>query len=483
MNWTVLKNYLYNLGYQVVLILTPLITAPYVSRVFGADGVGVYSYTSSVVSIFTLFASMGLNNYGQREIAKARDDKDKLSVLFWELFLARLLTTLLVIAAYVAFVINSNQYQVEYWVQIFSLMAIALDVSWFFQGLEDFRLVAIRNTVIRLIIVALILILIKEKSDLLLYIFLNSVSGFLGNFLYIGGLKNRVNRISLKKLDIKRHIGGIISFFIPVVATQIYSQLDKVMLGSMLNNEFESGYYNQCRMIVNIVIIVLTSLNAVLFPAVSNMFTSENASNISAVIKKAFYIEAALCLPIVFGLFFVSDNFVSWFYGPGYEEVGALIKISCPMIVFMGFGNLFGSLYLAPANKQNQMSVIYVIAAVVNVILNYFLIPVAYSRGALIASLIAEMVSCFGQAFLLFKSKFGFRISGDIIIYAIASALMYVFLILLHHIFSITGPAATLVDFIFGAAFYAAILFMMKEKVAVPIMREALGKIGYLARR
>ena len=68
-------NYLYNLIYQVFTLVTPLITAPYLARVLGADGIGLYSYTESVASYFLLFAALGISTYGQREIAYTQDDR------------------------------------------------------------------------------------------------------------------------------------------------------------------------------------------------------------------------------------------------------------------------------------------------------------------------------------------------------------------------------------------------------------------------
>ncbi len=67
------KNYVYRLLYEILILITPFITTPYISRVLGADGVGIYSYTSSIMAYFTMFAALGTAAYGAREIAQLRD--------------------------------------------------------------------------------------------------------------------------------------------------------------------------------------------------------------------------------------------------------------------------------------------------------------------------------------------------------------------------------------------------------------------------
>ena len=87
------KNYLYNAIYQVFIIIVPLLTIPYLSRILGPSGIGINSYTNSIVQYFVLFGSIGVDLYGNRQIAFVRDNQVKMSKVFYEIFILRLLTT------------------------------------------------------------------------------------------------------------------------------------------------------------------------------------------------------------------------------------------------------------------------------------------------------------------------------------------------------------------------------------------------------
>ena len=161
-NIGIIKNYIYNLSYQILAIIVPLITTPYVSRILHADGIGIYSYTGTITTFFSLFAALGVNSYGQREIAYFQNEKKKRSIVFWELFLCRVVTTLVVCIIYFLFAVFSGKYRNYYFIQIFTLLSVMVDISWFFQGIENFKVVAIRNVLIRIVTVFLVFIFVQK---------------------------------------------------------------------------------------------------------------------------------------------------------------------------------------------------------------------------------------------------------------------------------------------------------------------------------
>ena len=135
------KNIVYQIVYQILLIILPLITTPYVSRVIGVEGLGIYSYSLSIANYFILFAMLGLNNYGSRTIAQVRNDKKKLNKTFWEVYLMQCITALIIIVFYIIFIIYSNNLnKYIYLIQGLSVAATLLDINWFFFGLEEFKL-------------------------------------------------------------------------------------------------------------------------------------------------------------------------------------------------------------------------------------------------------------------------------------------------------------------------------------------------------
>uniref|UniRef100_UPI000AD15DBC oligosaccharide flippase family protein n=1 Tax=Secundilactobacillus paracollinoides TaxID=240427 RepID=UPI000AD15DBC len=160
----VIKNYLYNAFYQVFILLVPLITTPYLSRVLGPTGVGINSYTNSIIQYFILFGSVGVNLYGNRQVAFVRDDKCKLTRTFYEIFSMRVLTIILAYVAFLIFLMFTHQYHVYYLAQSVSLVAAAFDISWFFMGVENFAVTVLRNFIVKIITLISIFTFVKSYS-------------------------------------------------------------------------------------------------------------------------------------------------------------------------------------------------------------------------------------------------------------------------------------------------------------------------------
>lgn len=472
------KNYLYNVSYQVLMVFTPLITAPYISRVLHANGVGIYSYTFTIATAFSLFAALGINTYGQREIAYCQDDIKQRSQVFWELLFARFLTTVLVCLIYIVFCFLYKEYTIYLLLQIFLITGIAFDISWFYQGIEDFRIIAIRNIFIKLFTLILIFIIVKTPDDLWKYILINSLSTLLSYLLFFMNLDKLIIKVELKSLNFKRHIRGTIEFFIPLIATQLYSQLDKIMLGILTNN-FENGYYEQARKIVNILILVLTSINSVMYPRVSNLYAKNEINKIKNLYQESLKIIFLLLVPMVIGLLFVSDDFVLWFFGDEYAKVSILMKLSGFLLIFMTLGNFVGMQYLSPSGKQNKMTIVYIISAIINLILNMFLIKKYLSVGAIIASIVAEFFSCFIQIIILQKSEFKVKLFDGLHKYLIAGVIMGVGLYFIQRMNPCHGIIKTFIEVACGALIYVLILIIEKEKITHMFLNKLIFKLKH----
>jgi len=384
------KNYVYNTIYQVFTVIIPFITAPYISRVLGAEKIGIQSFTSSIVAYFTLFAAMGTASYGQREIAMNRDDIKKRSVLFWEIEIVSIFTTLIATIAWIIWILVSKQYASYYMILTLNIIAVAFDITWFFSGLEQFKLIVVRNIVFRLIGVLLLFICIHKPSDLLLYMGISSVSGLVGTISLWGYLKKLAVKVRFKELKPFHHLKYIIGYFIPTIATSIYTVLDKTMIGLITKSEIENGYYEQAMKIVRMVQSILFSLNTVMTSRMSYLFSEKRIDEIKDKINKSFDFIFLLAVPFVLGLIGISPNFVPWFFGDGYEGVTLLISILAPLPLVISISNILGSQYLTPSGQRVRSSKGIIAGACVNLICNVLLIPKLGSVGAAIGSIIAE---------------------------------------------------------------------------------------------
>ena len=278
---SIAKNYLYNLTYQILILILPLVTTPYLSRVLGAEGIGIYSYTYTIVTYFVLFGSLGISLYGQREIAYAQDNKEKRKKVFLELVIFRFITIFIAVLVYYFFFIRTGIYSIYYKILLFELIAGAFDISWFFQGLEDFKKTVIRNVLVRLISVSLIFILVKTEQDLITYMYIYSLADLIGNLSLWVYLPRYFKGVKVSNLNIISQIVPIVLLFIPQITNKLYDILDKTMLGTLIVDKTETGYYEQSQKVIRVLLTIVTSLGVVMIPRMANMFANGEKEKIN----------------------------------------------------------------------------------------------------------------------------------------------------------------------------------------------------------
>ena len=392
MKKSISKNYIYNLSYQLLTLVTPFITTPYISRVLGPDGVGTYSYTTSIVAYFILLASLGIANYAQREIAYHQDDVHAQSRIFYEVMGIRAITVSISLLSYYLIISHCDvEDKVIYWVQAINILVVLFDISWFFQGLEEFGKIVLRNFVIRILSIAGIFLLIHDVSDLLLYIGLMAVMNFLGAvsiWLYLPKYLVRVARYEINPF---RNFVVIVQMFLPQIAIQIYTVFDKTMIGILTGSAFENGYYEQAEKIVKMALMVVTSLGPVMLPRIAAAYAHNDTEAIYRYIMRSYRFVWMIGLPMMFAMIGLIDTAVPWFFGPGYEKVGLLVKVFSVLLLAIGISNVTGIQYLMAVNRQNALTVSVTAGALVNFALNLVLIPMFMSLGAAIASITAEI--------------------------------------------------------------------------------------------
>ena len=257
---SITKNYIYNLVYQVLTLVLPLITTPYISRVLGAESIGIYSYTYSILSYFLLFGALGVALYGQREIAYAGEDEVKRKKVFWEIQICRFIAAFVASVIYFIFFMRNGEYSIYYRIWFLELIAIGIDISWFFQGIEEFKKTVTRNLIVRLVSITLIFVLVKAPEDLIKYITIYAVADLVGNLSLWLYLPKYFKGIKIKNISAFAHLPAIIWLFIPQIASQIYNILDKTMIGNMIVDKSEVGYYEQAQKVIRVLLTVVTSL-------------------------------------------------------------------------------------------------------------------------------------------------------------------------------------------------------------------------------
>ena len=478
---SVIKNYMYNLIYQILILILPLVTTPYLSRVLGAEGVGIYSYTYAIVTYFVLFGSLGIALYGQREIAYFQDNVKARKRVFFELVIVRFITLFIAVLIYALVFMRGKQYQTYYSILLIELLAAGFDISWFFQGIEEFKKTVIRNVLVRVISVTLVFVIVKTTNDLWKYILIYSLADFLGNLLLWVYLPKYLKGGKIGKIELKRHIVPLLMLFIPQVTNKIYNLLDTTMLGSIVSNKQETGYYEQSQKVIRLLLTIVTSLGVVMVPRMANTFATGDRKKINSYIKKSFNFVFIISFPMMFGIASISKAFVPIFFGKGYDKAAILIMIFSPMLILMGIENVIGTQYLLPTKRQKEYTISVVSGILVNLILNFIFINLWNSIGASIATIISQLVVDIVQIYYVrnnIKWKPLIRLA---VRYLVASSIMFGVCQLVKLI-SDTGILSVMLQCIVGFSVYIGMLILFRDKFLNTIIDKIKSKLGGIIR-
>lgn len=470
------KNYIYNLIYQIMVLILPLITAPYISRVLGAENIGIYSYTLSISAYFILFGSLGIGLYGQREIAYKQKDKEKYSITFWEIFFLRILTMTIALILYYFIFAKGEQYQIYYKVLILEIIGNCIDISWFFQGLEEFKKTVTRNMLVKLISVVCIFLLVKTKNDLYIYFWIYVLSVLIGNISLWLYVPKYVSKIKLKNLHFLKHLKPTIALFIPQIAIQVYTLLDKTMVGAIISDKSEVGYYDQGQKIIKILLAVITSLGTVMLPRIANTYSRGEKEEITRYMKKSFNMVFLLAFPMIFGIIAVSKAFVPIFFGQGYEKVVILINVISPIILLIGLSNVTGTQYLLPIKRQKEFTTSVICGAVVNFILNSCLIWKYGAIGASIGTVIAELTVTLVQIYFVrkdFDLKKMVKLSRN---YIIASIIMFIVCLIVRQVIN-NNFISVVTQVAVGGLIYGLCLLILKDEFVYEMLNRLKQKV------
>lgn len=460
----VLKNFFYNMTYQVLLIVLPLATMPYVSRVLGPDGLGKYSYTNSIMSYFVLIGSLGISLYGSRQIAYVQDSKESRSRVFWDVTILKIVTTTISILLLAFFLKIYNEYTSLIIAQSLTLVAIMFDVSWYFIGIEDFKKTITRNVVVKLISLLLIFSLVHTKSDLIIYILIITGSTLIGNFILIPFLKGQIYFVSINKIHFFKHVMPILLLFIPQLATQIYLVVNKTMLGQM-DSIKAVGFFSSSDTLVRLALTIVSSISAVLMPRIASLVAKGDKKGVKDYMDKSFEFINFLSFPLVLGLIAISSKFIPLFLGKGFSVVSNLIILESPIIILISWSIAITNQYLIPSGLNREYIMSTFSGAISNILLNLFFIPNYGVYGAIIATLISEMIVLI---YLLFgiKNKLNIKkmLFSNVYKYLLSSISMFIIIIVIDTLLPET-ISSVIFEIVFGVLVYIIALFFVKADI------------------
>ena len=462
-------NFIFNFISQILTLIIPIITTPYLARVLHETGNGQYSYSLSIVTYFILFANLGFDIYGQRQVAAVQDDKEAKSKLFWELFLLKSVFTVVSLAVLygVAF---SGAFGKTYTKLILLLsiqvIAVPFDIQFLFRGDEDFRSIAIQTIVLRLVGLACIFAFVRNETQTWVYALCLSVSVIASNLIMWPSIIKKISFFPIKLRSLRRHILPAVLIFLPTLAVTVYSVFDKTMIGLLSNNpDYENGCYEQAYKINSVSLLLVTIISSVMVSRNAHDFSEGNMDRVKQHLYSALSYVWMIGLPLIVGFVVLSKNLSSWFLGAGYDGVPRLLMIMSVRFLASGFSEIFGSQLFIAIGKEKFPLIANVIGAVVNVTLNYFLIPLYGAFGAAIATAACEVVLTLVYVIFVVKGKY-LNLGRVLLLgwkYVIAATVMFVPLFFMQKFLGYSVWTFLLLT-VTGMVVYALCLFLLRDK-------------------
>lgn len=385
-----LANYLYTFGYQVFLMILPVFTLPYISRVLLPKGVGVNSWTYSISYYFVLLGVLGLTTYGQREVALWKHSRRRFRSTFWEIEIASIITTLISLIAYAVTIVILDRYQKYLLIYGISIFASLFDISWLFSGLEKFAILSFRNFIIKSLSVVTMFLFVKSPKDLGIYILIQVLTILISNISLWPPALRIVGHVQVRSLYfVFQRIKHSFSYFIPQISISLYVTLNKVLLG-FLAGTIQTGYFDSSDKIARLLFSAFMAISTVMMPRISSMFSQKRYAEIRSMLSNVLFFSTLLILPISFLLAANSELIVSVILGPKYMPMVNVLRISSLILIPMSVANILGNQVLIPFNKIRTYTVSVMGGAIVNLVMVAPLILFCDANGAAMASFISE---------------------------------------------------------------------------------------------
>ncbi len=473
----VIENFIFNLAYQMMSLLLPIITTPYLSRRLGAEGVGTYQYVYTIVSYFTMCCILGIENYGSRECAAVRDDSRKLAQKFREIYTVQLCASIVTIAAYILFTVLDGEIRTLLICQFMFLPAYMLDITWLYYGLEQFKKVVIRNMFIKLLTVVLIFVFVRDEKSLPVYCLLMSGTTLVsqlvlwpGTIRFLSGAENvykkKNNIYVMVKKSLKEHARPILALFFSIAGVNIYINIDKLMLGNMLDMS-SVGIYTYSENLAKLPYGIVTALTAVMLPRIARLLAGNDIEGGRRAASETMNVTMYIALPVCMGIAAIADMLIPWYYSDEFLMCIPVTRLLIVIILLIAWSGVVTSQCLVPMKRDKELVYASVIAAVVNVAANVILIPPLGIYGAVAGTVLTELIVAVyktwcARTMLIFSDIF-----GQVWKYAAAAVIMGVAVWYVGSRMGRATPVVTFIQIIIGAIVYimcTAPLLMAKKK-------------------
>jgi O-antigen/teichoic acid export membrane protein len=385
-----------NFGYNSILLLSqyiiPLIIFPYISRVFGVEKIGLLNYADSIVNYFILFSTMGLTLTGIREVAKNKNNRAKLNKVFSELLLLHIISTIVMLCAYVGFIYFVDKFTAHkdlYLVGASKLVFNVFLLEWFFRGTENHKFIALRSVFIKILYVVLIFIFIKTKEDYVFY-FVLTCGAVVVNGLINWWYSKRHVTITFFNLNIRKHLKSFFNIGFYLMLTSMYTTFNVIYLGTV-SNSVSVGNYTTSLKLYTIILGIFSALSTVLVPRLSSLLVDGDQISFNSTIQKSISFVTIITFPIIMYSIALAPQIISLTAGSGFEGVILCFRIIMPLIFIVGIAQVLSHQILLSLKIDRMVLIASVFGAIIGFSLNLLLVPIYSEIGTSVVVVISEV--------------------------------------------------------------------------------------------
>ena len=385
------KNLFFQYVYQVLILVIPLILAPYLSRTLKETALGVFSYANSIASYFVALAMLGIARHGQRIISENSNNELQLRKSFWSLFAVHCIVSIISLIVYVLVVllfIKSDR--LVFIIETFYVASALFDITWLFYGLENFKSVVIKNAIVKIVECICIFLFVKEPNDLMIYAFINAVSILLGQIIVTPQAIKMVKPVKFGLEDAKKHIKPLLVFSISVIASFMYTVFDKTLLGLMSTKD-NVAFYEYSNKIVNVPKTIIGVTGTVMFPRACRLAAQGTVEGQRRYINYSYIITSFIGMASMFGLIGISTPFAIVYFGKSFQTCGKIMALMSPLVYVVGAGDIIRTQYMIPNHMDKEFNICIILNAVINLVLSIIFIPIIGGYGAVLGSVSAEV--------------------------------------------------------------------------------------------
>ena len=464
---SVKNSVFYNVLLAISQVFFPLITFPYLARTLGPEHVGVLNFAESIAKYFVMLAALGIPIYGIREIAKVQNELKERTKIFAEIFTINLICTLglsFIFLAAVFFIPQLNKEKVLFYWTIAYFIFQVFYLEWFFNGMNQFKFIAIRQFIIRFFFIIFVFILIKSQFDYVNYMRMQFGLSVLLAIINFNNLSKHIalNKSSFSNLDLRKHIKPLLYIFLTIFSISIYFSLDTILLGFLANNE-SVGYYSTALKLNKLIIAVFGAVAVAIFPSLINLYHSQQIEKFRELIRQVFFVLVSLSIPAIVIFISCAKEIVHVLFSQNFDRSILPLQITAPLILIVSLSSIFGFQVLSALAKDRQILYSAIIGMSVSIVLSILLVPTLMEVGEAITILVTEL--SVSVSFIYFTKKY-FKVGGltNMFLKQLVGALPYIgFVIIFKSIISDSIMILTSISIISLIWFCIYHLFILKN--------------------